>query len=727
MKAVMEPKESIDLNFGQYLLVLKRHWVKVIGILVITVSLASVATRSQKPSYQTEGKLRFKVDRTSALTGLGTEGGDLTPLVSAANPLSTEMEVISSNPLLQKTIDALHLKNEKGEPLKVEDIKPRLTVKIVGGADVLKISYQSREPEQAAAVVNKLMLLYIENNILVDRAEAVAAREFIAQQLPQNEATVRQADEALRRFKEQNKVLSLSDEATSAVKVIADLDTKIATVQAELERVKAQSIKLSKEIGLNSQDAMIVSTLSQSPGVQGILQERHKVEKELVNQESRFQEQSPTIVSLKAKKASLTALLQEQIEELFDMTQVPEKLLQIQLANTKQTRIEEFLELEAQRFSLARQLSSLSSSRAAYEQRVNVLPQLERNQRELERRLEAAQATYVTLLKKLQEVQVAKNQGAGNARIIQPALVPETPMPGGKGKILVLGTVLGLFLSTTTVLILETRDRSLKTLKEVRKLFDYPLLGVIPFFGKRASKIPVRDAPHSLVREMYRMTQTNLRFASSDKKLKSIVVTSSVPKEGKSTVSANLAAAMAQRGRRVLLIDADLHHPSQHDIWELTNAVGLSELLVGKAKFCAATCAVMDNLDVLTTGVMPSNQLASFDFQEMASLIQVCSDKYDFVIIDAPPLILAADTLTLSQMTDGMLLVARPRVVDYDSANAAKEMLERSGHEVLGLLVNGVIQKDESISYLSHAKEYFTDGEYTSCEKAKLQPKKSIY
>jgi capsular exopolysaccharide synthesis family protein len=332
---------------------------------------------------------------------------------------------------------------------------------------------------------------------------------------------------------------------------------------------------------------------------------------------------------------------------------------------------------------------------------------LQQNQQALERKLDAAQSTYKSLLLKLQEAQLEQNKNTSNARIIELAPVPEKPISGAKGKVLALGVMLGLLFSTTTVLFLEVNDKSLKTLKEVRSLFDYPLLGLIPSFRKkplfphpdiklRDSEIPVIDAPHSPVSETYRMIQANLKFLSSDKKLKIIAVTSSVPKEGKSTVSANLAAAIAQLGRQVLLIDADMRHPSQQDIWELTKTEGLSEVLVGQADFWAASCKVTDTLHVLTAGVRPSNPLALLDSKEMASLIKIFLDKYDFVIIDTPPLIGTADTLTLSQMTDGILLVARLGVIDSATARAAKEMLERSGQNVLGLVVNDVSLKNGS-------------------------------
>lgn len=729
----MESREAIDVDFNRYFSALKRQWIPAVSVFVVTAMLSTLPTKLLKPSYESEGKLLFKVDRTTILTGLGEKTEELRPLVSTQNPISTEIEVIYSNNILQKTIDALQLKNKAGKPLEPDNIKSALQVKIIGGTDALRVSYKSRNPKEAAAVVNQIMVSYIENDILISRAEATSAREFIAKQLPKTELSVREAEVALRRFQEKNNVVALSEQASSAVTGIGNIDGQITTAQAQLEQANTRASELRDKVGLSSQEAMTASALSQSLGVQGILQELQQLDRELASQRSRFQEQHPTIVSLEARKATLTALLQQQIKQVTGgQTQIPNGLLQI--GEQKQILIKDTIQAEAEHRSLAKGLASLYNSRSIYEQRINIIPQLKQNQRELERRVEAAQSTYETLLKKLQELQVAENKNTANARIIEKAVVSKKPISDKKIVILALGLLFGACLATTTVLVLEMRDRSLKTLKEVREVFKYPLLGIIPFFGKKVRRhqdtesltpeIPVRDAPHSLTSEMFRMTQANLKFLSSDKPLKTIAIASSVPKEGKSTVSANLAAAMAQLGRRVLLIDADMRLPSQHHIWGLTNATGLSEVLVGQAEVATAVKEVIDNLSVLTAGVMPPNPLALLDSKRMASLIEDFSHKYDFVIIDAPPLTLAADALTLSQMTDGILLIARPGVVDYTSTVAVKEMLEHSGQNVLGLVVNGIIQKNESSNYFYHTSEYFTQLDATSRGKIKSKVKK---
>jgi polysaccharide biosynthesis transport protein len=192
------------------------------------------------------------------------------------------------------------------------------------------------------------------------------------------------------------------------------------------------------------------------------------------------------------------------------------------------------------------------------------------------------------------------------------------------------------------------------------------------------------------------MLQASLRFLNLDGELKSLVITSSVPKEGKSTVAANLAATMAQLGRRTLLIDADLHHPTQHQIWHVDNQEGLSDIIIGQAHFKTAARSVLENLDLLPAGTMPPNPLAILDSSRMSKLIKGLEEAYDLVIIDAPPLVVEAEALTLGHLTQGVVIVARPGVLPIEGAKTARELLNQSGQKVLGMVVNSAVLEPDT-------------------------------
>jgi len=729
----METTEySEEIDFQKYWLVLRRRWLPAMGVFGILVVLGVLASSLQKPIYKAEGKLLFKPDQSSDLTGLKTGIGEVVRMGEKSEPLSTEAEILASYPIAQETVKALALRDNTGKPLDPEILLKGLKVKTTPGTDVLQITYEGTDPKVVAAVVNKIMEAYISTNVVNNQAKAKAARIFISKELPNVEATVRQADADLRKFKEENKVVALEQEASAAVNAISDLDNQIAQLQAQLANITAQSEAQRNQLGLSREEAVAVTSISQSPGVQEVLTELQKVQTQLAGERRRFLDTDPTVASLKRKEAELSTLLQERVDQVLGSKKsVP--IQDLQIGKLKQDLTTNFVQSEVQRSGLVSQITVLYDTRAAYKNRSNILPKLEQSQRELERRVTASQTTYATLLSKLQEAQVAENQIIGNARIISVAQTPNKKTGPSKTKYLVGGGLVGILLGIATAFGLDLIDRSVKTVKEAKELFGYTLIGVIPALGKSRKtrspagdfegivpRIVARDMPRSPIAQAYQMLQANLKFLSSDKPLKAIVVTSSVAKEGKSEVSANLAASMAQVGRRVLLVDADMRHPSQHHLWELTNSVGLSNILVGEAEFNKAVQEVMPRLDVLLSGVIPPNPVALLDSKRMALLMETFSKNYDFVIVDTPPLAGIADAPILGKMADGILLVVRPGVVDATSAKAAKEFLARSGQNVLGLVANGVIIKNEPDSYFYYTKEDYTTPDFVREEQATL-------
>ena len=575
----MEPKPNFEeIDFQKYLLVLQRRWVPAVGFFGVAVTLASLYAFLLKPTYNAEGSLLIKTNRTSSLTGLGEALGRLDSLATNNNPSDTQAKIVASVPVIQETITDLDLRDDKGKPLTIEELSNKLKIKGDKGTEVLEVSYTNTNPKLAAKVVNKLMQVYIKNNIEANREEAVSARQFIQKQLPATEISVRIAETELRRFKEGNKVIALQQEATAAVNEISKLEEQISQAQAQLADVTAKSQKLQNQAKIDSQQAVTFTSLSQTPGIQQVLTQLQEAQGQLAVERTRLQPEHPIIINLEEKVAALNSLLQQRLKSTVGSArQIP--TLNLQTGELRQKLLEDYARSEAERVGLARKITTLSNKLSTYKQRANVLPKLEQTQRELERKLKAAQTTYETLLTRLQEIQVAENQNVGNARIISPALIPDKP--AGSQKILVItgGGVLGILLGVIAAFTLDLIDRSVKTVKEARELFKYTLLGVIPSISSSSKKssflrgvdqpIPRvigTDIPQFPVGDAYQMLQANLKFLSSDKQLKAIVVTSSVAKEGKSEVAVNLAVAMVQVGRRVLLVDADMRHPVQHHV-----------------------------------------------------------------------------------------------------------------------------------------------------------------
>jgi polysaccharide biosynthesis transport protein len=700
----MESQTS-SLTFDKYWQIIKRRWAPSLAVFIPIFIFLMLTLYLKKPSYEAEGKLLFQRTNTiSSLTGVGEGIGKLEAVAQdqKTSPLNTEAEIIQSVPLVQQTIDKLALKNNEGIALKPKELLKNLTVKDIKGSDILEVSYKDADPKKSVEVVNTVMNMYLEYNISSRRKEAASARKFLQKELPTSELVVRQAESELAKFKDKNKIVSLQEETTKSLDVITDLQKQSSQVESQIANVNAQSQDIRKQLNMNPQQALAQTSLSQSSGLQDIVKEVQQLESQLAARRTILRESHPEIISLKTKLEALKKIIQQRTTQVLG-TNKAQLNGNLQIGALQQQLSANLIGLESNRVGLVSQAIALSKLQAVYKERLKTLPRLEQQQRQLERKVQASQSTYSLLLQKLQESQIAENQNVGNASLVSEAQILDQPISSNTVSYLSSG-LLAVIAALAAIYILEVRDKSIKTVDEAKELIGLTLLGVIPAFSKplksdfrdekggvSISRLIVKDTSRSPVSEAYRMLRANLKFKRGYNELKVMVITSSVPKEGKSTVAANLAIVMAQIEHQVLLVDGNLHHPVQHQIWELTNNQGLSNLILEETQISTVVKTVMNNLDVLTAGVVPPSPASLLDSKRMASLIQTFAENYDFVIIDAPSLNVAADAATLGQMTDGVLLVVRPGVVDSVQAAIACEILEKSGQNVLGQVVNAVV------------------------------------
>ncbi|WP_035377852.1 CpsD/CapB family tyrosine-protein kinase [Fervidicella metallireducens] len=204
------------------------------------------------------------------------------------------------------------------------------------------------------------------------------------------------------------------------------------------------------------------------------------------------------------------------------------------------------------------------------------------------------------------------------------------------------------------------------------------------------SELIMHRKPKSPVAEAYRTLRTNIQFASFDKDIKTVVVTSSGPTEGKSTTAGNLAISMAEMGKKVLLIDCDLRRPSIHKKFKISNQEGLSNLLVENAKVEDVAVKFMDNLLILTSGKIPPNPAEMLSSNKMRNFISEMKEEFDFIILDTPPVIAVTDAQILSTMADGVLLVVSSGQAEREAVERSKTLLVNVGANILGVVLNKV-------------------------------------
>lgn len=704
-------RDSLDVNLSEYFIKVKRRWKPALAIFLLTLGVTGGLSLLQKKTYLAEGKLLFKKNAT-AIGELGEQASTLEPIISDQTPLSTQIEILESEPVIQQVIDRQKLTDDEGAPLKPEDFRKKLKTEIVGGTDVVEIGYKHPKPKAAAEVVNALMDIYVQTQIRGNQSEPAAAREFIDRELPTVETKVRDAEAEISAFRTENNIVDLAEEKKGLVTSLGELNQQISTTGSELQGMQAQAAALQGQLGLSLEQAVKANQLGSYPEVQSILDQLAKTESNLAQERQRFNDKHPLVVSLNEKKNDLNQQLRSLIAvNVGEGVNVSQGLLQNN-NSIKENQLEKFISIKIDELSLQRQVASLYQSQQEYLQRAKELPRLEKKERELVRAAESAGKTYETLLNSLQEAQLAENNESGNADIVEYASIPEKGS-SGRTVLLGMGLILGTFLANLSIILLEMQDRSIQSLGEIKKRFPYQTVGITPLEPPRyQGRIVTRDEPDSFSSEVYRMIQANLKFLTSDKPPKVILITSSVPEEGKSTVTANLAAAIAQLGRNVLLVDGDLRRSSQHTLWGVDNSKGLKDIISDHLSPGSVIKQPMAKLNLLTSGIVHSNPLALLDSPAMSDFIGRSRREYDLILIDAPPLPVTADVLTISKLVDGVLFVTRPGVVEQESADLAQETLATTGQKVLGMVVNGVKPNDfDRYSYHGrYGKNYFSKG-----------------
>ena len=703
-------RDNLDVNPSEYLVKLKRRWKPALAVFLLTLGVTGGLSLLQKKTFQGEGKLLFKQDSAAAQTGIGENAGRLDPILPNQTPVSTQIEVLESEPVIQQVIDRQKLTDGEGEPLKPEDFRKKLSTELIGGTDVVEVRYKHPEPKVAAQVVNTLMDVYIKEQIRGNQSEPEAAKEFINKELPSIQSKVEQSEESISKFRTENNIVDLAEEKKGLVTNLGMLNQQISTTGSEFQGLQAQTSALQSQLGLDLNQAVATDQLAASPEVQSVLEQLTQTESKLAQERQRFSDQHPSVISLTAQKNDLTNQLRGLVAGAVGQgVEVPQGLLQ-KGQGLKENQLEKFITLKIDELSLQRQVGSLYQTQQEYLQRAKEIPKLQKQEQELIRNAEAASSTLETLLTNLQQVELTASQESSNAKVVEYSAVPDKGS-SGKTMLLGMGIVLGAFLANLSVILLELQDRSLKTLAEIKKRFAYQTIGITPLEPPSyQGRIVTREEPDSFSSEVYRMIQANLKFLTNNKPPKVILITSSVPEEGKSTVTANLAAAIAQLGRKTLLIDGDLRRSSQHQLWDVGNKKGLKDIIVSNVSMASVISQPMPNLSLLTSGMVDSNPLALLDSPALSDLVGRSRRDYDLILIDAPPLPVTADVLTLSKLVDGIVFVTRPGVVEQESAELAQETLGTTGQKVLGMVINGVKPADfDRYSYHGrYAKSYYT-------------------
>ena len=732
-----EDEESLDLK--QLLNVAKHRFRLIIAVALGVTTLATLWTLTQKPIYKGNFQVLIepinKQQKQNQLAFLGENLGGV--------DYDSQIAVLSSpsvlNPLIAKLktnypeIEYGDLIRAKNSPLEIEQID---TTKI------LDISYQDNDPDKVQFILKNLAQAYLEYSLQEKRRAIEQGIEFVGDQLPELTKKVDEIQAKLERFRQQYNLLDPQEYAALVAEQLNLQEQKYFETQVQIKEAKSLYNNLQRQLGLEPQQALVTSYLSESPRYQDLLNQLQAINVSLAKESVRFLPTSPNIILLQEKRDKLLPLLEQEAARILG----PNLAGAIADASSLNSPSSLRLELSKQYLDTANRIETLGLRRSSLEgditslkQLTQQIPGIARQYSELLRELSIANESLSRFLKAQEELKIEIAQQSIPWQLIAQPKVEENQIFPKPPRDIALGLIGGTLLGLAAALIAEKLDPVFHSPEEITETTNLPLLGRVPIqkdlepleaetevkaslpqlqIGNTSLDVqpPSANSHHHIRRnnwysaspflESFRSLNTNIRLLGSDSILNSIVVSSSIPSEGKSTISSHLAQAAAAMGQKVLLIDADLRRPQVHRWMGLPNKEGLSNILATNLPIEAAiqTVPQWENLSVISAGDIPPDPTRLLSSQKMQEFMEKLknSHKYDLIIYDTPPILGFADGRILATRTNGVVLVVRMGKTDRSLLKQNIDSLRMSHVSVLGIVANQVNRSSSGSSYYTH-------------------------
>jgi tyrosine-protein kinase Etk/Wzc len=533
--------------------------------------------------------------------------------------------------------------------------------------NIISVSYNDTNPKQARDVVNTLLRVYLDQSVGFKTEEANRTVGFVEEQLKELRVTLDSAEKDLQAYKSSSGVVQLDATAQQLI-------TKLSGT--EQQRTGITLRKKQTEFAVASlQDAMRRGNTYSPAATQS-----DPVMSTMANRLAELEVEKRGLLSQATDKHPAVRAVQSQIDELHQ-----------KIRATYQNELN----------TLAQQESDINTELGRYEGVLKTLPEAERDLAKLTRVTKVNADIYTFLLQKHEEARIARASTISNISIVDPAITPEQPVKPKKSKNLLLGLLVGCMLGVGLAFFQEYLDDTIKDVEGAKRELKWPLLAMIPCIdggegkegeGKvdeRKTSLISHTDPKSTISEAFRALRTGLHFSAVSKKKQVLLITSTFPGEGKSTISSNLACILSQTGARTVVIDCDLRRSTLHEKFALTKEPGLTNLLAGDLTLeQVIKHTPIPNLDFISAGVTPPNPAELLGSREMADLVAELRTRYDTVLIDAPPVLAVTDAPLLTAVCDLVMVVLEAGRVPVKAARQMRETLLSVSAPVAGMIIN---------------------------------------
>ncbi len=751
LQAALQESQSQDFDLSGYLRAFfKGKWI-ILTVFVASLLVAIFIAYSQPDIYESTTTLilRNPSSTASVIVSFSTDKED--------QDRGNEVQILKSRTLGEEVayslvqavyqnpntrIDTLEIiKDETGGIAPIDVIAARVRngvdVKLAKGSTFMEVSFRAKNPSEAALVSRTIVKVYEDRKKKSASKAATALRLFLQEQLEQKRGKLQDSEERLQRYMEDQRVVAIGEESnrmiarySDALAKVDEAEVMLNALTASLNAYKQEMTSLEPKL---ANAAVQASTENYTKLFQQIIAQK-QVERDKILSDPNQDNQNVQLQlqqfdkEIDIYKQKLQAEFEQQVKDGYANIQYPEYYQDV--AKKK-------LATELEIIGIQSRLTAYKKLAEEYDKAFLKTPAKNIEFARLQRNAQTYQELYNLLEKRYQEALISEEQTPSGIEVVDLAVPEYNPVAPKRGVTITFGVIIGLLLGVGIVLLIHGLDQSIHTPEQAEKLGT--LLATIPVIEtfdenlrakastnvkviegaesesrKIASHLVTHFDPKSSVSEAYRALRTSLLFSrvstvqADGTKLGSLFgITSSAPKEGKSTTISNLAITVAQGGQKVLLIDCDLRRPVLHAVFGYNKEPGITNYLVGRATIDdIIRTSPIRNLDIITSGTIPPNPSELIGSVRMKEFLADMQTRYDLILIDTPPVIAVTDAQIVSTLVDGMILVVSSGVTQTELAKRSKDLILKVGGKVVGLVLNNFDIYNTYGSYYKYYRYY---------------------
>lgn len=675
-----------------YLRILLRRRRTVLGVFLIIMPLAALYIFTCPPRYSATAQLLIERHlpqvlgyRQAAAANLGSQ-----------EFYHTQYKLLDSWALTQRVINKLKLEDHPdfaprfqqaaGEENRrealaalTEWLQHGLSVLPIRGSSLVNVSFSHPDPDFAATVANAFAQAFIEMSLDLRFAASQEAAMWLQEKLKEARHKLEESEARLNQYRKANNIVATEDKETITPQRLEQLNKELVRAQTRRLEIEARFKEASQ--------GRAIKEMQEGALIQTMKAEEAKIHAQLSEMGKKYGNKHPRMIQLRHELAAAQGKISTETRVIAQT-----------INNEYHIALEQERNLKAALQAAKSETQDLSERSIPY--------------RLLLRDVETNRALYENILKSLKETTATENVPAINIRIVHPAAIPTQPVGPRRTRNLVLALLLALAVGAILAVMVENADTTIKTPEEIQSWLKLPHLAMIPRLERNPADSPAAtqalvaiNGAQPVIAEAFRSLRTSILFSAPSHCPRTILLTSSLPMEGKTFTAANLAAVMAQTHPEVLLVDADLRRPSLHRFFGVAKEPGLSNFLVGEIDELPIIGTPAPHLSVVPGGRVPPNPSELIHSARMQEFLTRALARFGCIIIDSPPLVSFTDAAILATLTEGVLLVVKAQTVPRKVAQESKNKLLDVRARLLGVILNEVSVKPHGY-YYSHYFNY---------------------